>query len=503
VNRSGIAHRLAVLWDDYLDCCDPRYGIGGGLVLAWLFLLSFSTVFSRTAESALGNWRGWMLIALFVLLLAVSIAAPVIEGRGRAVAVLGASGAGVTLGTLLLALSSALVVPALGAVVALAFATIGLAGLLLGWAHMCAHMVRRGRVGVTATAAIVGSAVYLLLVPLPGAIALALGAILPIAAAGVLQQAMLAQASGGGGEAGEVATSGSTRLTGLLYERAFAITIVGFGLLLSLVSRGLAPIVLVQQLPAGPLFVGAFLVTEIALTVYMIRVAHREDPNVAFRPTGLLVAIGFLALPLAGPGLAPLAMALSFAGIGAFLVYYWIVMGNIAQRFGWAPSRVYAQGLCLLLLGAALGEGAAALLALLAADEPQRVAFIAIVALFALAFTFWMKVEGAVFANEPVDAAELAIAAPPDAEGAEERDRARKRTLAIDTVTARYGISAREGQIIELLLRGRNVPYICDELFIAKSTVETHVKHIYAKLGISSRQQLIDLVERLEAEAQG
>lgn len=499
---AGVIHRLSVLWDDYLDCCDPRYGIGGGLVLAWLFLLSFSPVFSRTAESALGAWRGWMLIALFVLLLVVSIVAPVIEGRGRIVAVLGASGAGVTLGTLLFAMSSALVVPALGAVVALAFATFGLAGLLLGWAHMCARMVRRGRVGVTATAAIVGSAVYLLLVPLPGAIALALGAILPIAAAGVLQQAMLAPSSEAI-ERAEAANGGSARPTGLLYERAFAITIVGFGLLLSLVSRGLAPIVLVQQLPAGPLFVGAFLATEIVVTVYMIRVAHREDPNVAFRPTGLLVAIGFLALPLAGPALAPLSMALSFAGIGAFLVYYWIVMGNISQRFSWPPSRVYAQGLCLLLLGAALGEGAAALLALLAADEPQRVAFIAIVALFALAFTFWMKVEGAVFASEPIDAAELAIAAAPEAEGAEERDRARKRTLAIDGVTARYGISAREGQIIELLLRGRNVPYICDELFIAKSTVETHVKHIYAKLGISSRQQLIDLVEQAEGEGQG
>lgn len=100
MERAGLIHRLSVLWDDYLDCCDPRYGIGGGLVLAWLFLLSFSTVFSRAAESALGAWRGWMLIALFVLLLVVSIVAPVIEGQGRIVAVLGASGAGVTLGTL-------------------------------------------------------------------------------------------------------------------------------------------------------------------------------------------------------------------------------------------------------------------------------------------------------------------------------------------------------------------------------------------------------------------
>ena len=48
----------------------------------------------------------------------------------------------------------------------------------------------------------------------------------------------------------------------------------------------------------------------------------------------------------------------------------------------------------------------------------------------------------------------------------------------------------------ELLLRGRSIPYICDELFIAKRTAQTHERHIYAKMNITGgRQELIARIE--------
>ncbi|WP_367995860.1 helix-turn-helix transcriptional regulator [uncultured Adlercreutzia sp.] len=59
-----------------------------------------------------------------------------------------------------------------------------------------------------------------------------------------------------------------------------------------------------------------------------------------------------------------------------------------------------------------------------------------------------------------------------------------------------YGLSPREVEVTALLLRGRSIPYICDELFIAKSTAQTHVRHIYAKMNITGgRQELIDRIE--------
>ena len=63
----------------------------------------------------------------------------------------------------------------------------------------------------------------------------------------------------------------------------------------------------------------------------------------------------------------------------------------------------------------------------------------------------------------------------------------------------RYGLSRREAEVLDLLARGRDVPYVAEELVISKNTVRTHTKSIFAKTGVHSRQELIDLVESIEA----
>lgn len=57
----------------------------------------------------------------------------------------------------------------------------------------------------------------------------------------------------------------------------------------------------------------------------------------------------------------------------------------------------------------------------------------------------------------------------------------------------RSGLSSREEEVAALLLAGRNVPAIAEMLCISQSTVHTHVKRIYEKMGVHSRQELIDL----------
>ncbi len=56
-------------------------------------------------------------------------------------------------------------------------------------------------------------------------------------------------------------------------------------------------------------------------------------------------------------------------------------------------------------------------------------------------------------------------------------------------------LTPREVEVFGLLARGRSVPYIRDALVISRETAATHTKHIYAKLGVHSRQELIDLVQ--------
>lgn len=61
-------------------------------------------------------------------------------------------------------------------------------------------------------------------------------------------------------------------------------------------------------------------------------------------------------------------------------------------------------------------------------------------------------------------------------------------------------LSKREAEILPLALRGRTAERIAGEFFISKNTVDTHLRRIYAKCGVHTRQELIDLGERTEAE---
>ena len=49
------------------------------------------------------------------------------------------------------------------------------------------------------------------------------------------------------------------------------------------------------------------------------------------------------------------------------------------------------------------------------------------------------------------------------------------------------GLTARELDVLRLLIDGKTNPEIADDLFISERTVQTHVARILQKLGVSSR----------------
>lgn len=61
----------------------------------------------------------------------------------------------------------------------------------------------------------------------------------------------------------------------------------------------------------------------------------------------------------------------------------------------------------------------------------------------------------------------------------------------------KFGLSSREIEIAELLLKNQTNKQIAKELFIATSTVATHIQHIYEKFGVKSRSEWIQSVMSL------
>jgi DNA-binding NarL/FixJ family response regulator len=65
-----------------------------------------------------------------------------------------------------------------------------------------------------------------------------------------------------------------------------------------------------------------------------------------------------------------------------------------------------------------------------------------------------------------------------------------------DRVPVSPGITARESDVLRLLVQGKSDREIADALFIGTRTVETHVSNLIAKLGVHNRTEAATLAIR-------
>ena len=66
----------------------------------------------------------------------------------------------------------------------------------------------------------------------------------------------------------------------------------------------------------------------------------------------------------------------------------------------------------------------------------------------------------------------------------------------IRALAAERGLSEREIEVFEYVARGYGAPFIASVLFISKNTVRTHTRNIYRKLGVNSRTEILEMLNR-------
>lgn len=67
--------------------------------------------------------------------------------------------------------------------------------------------------------------------------------------------------------------------------------------------------------------------------------------------------------------------------------------------------------------------------------------------------------------------------------------------LSCDLLSQEYGLTSRESDTLRLLVRGRKLQSIADEMSVSANTAKSHTRHVYQKLGVHSSEELFDLVE--------
>lgn len=222
-------------------------------------------------------------------------------------------------------------------------------------------------------------------------------------------------------------------------------------------------------------------------------ISHAKPMGVdpIFRVASLVILAGLLVVPAAAAVPAGTPNALMYAGSSLFDLVSWYVLIAIGSRNRIGAVAVFAWGSAMMAFGVVLGAnvGRAVNWGSLAGASSELVT-----ACVALAFMCYVvffvshhRFAQVIMSIEPVSAVE-------------QPNETADFSARCAVVSQRFRLTPRETEIFNLLARGRNGHFVQNELVISYNTVKTHVAHIYDKLGVHTQQELIDLVDKAEAE---
>lgn len=242
-------------------------------------------------------------------------------------------------------------------------------------------------------------------------------------------------------------------------------------------------------------FIAGFIILAIALVIFL---------NFSKRIT-LLQAARFVVPPVVAGTLGilfiPEATPLdAFTVVSSALTFFWTILwiycvkvvreSQVTATHAMGTVRGWIQG------GAALSIPVVAFSAMTNSDSSMLLYFCVILLLCSFSLSIPVLVDASSM-RRVVNLDMECLSPAPD----EEPTKALEPSFdeRCEMLAAKYGLSPRETEIANLLVRGRDLPFIRDTLYISRNTINTHIRHIYEKMNIHSKQELIDLFEACKA----
>lgn len=225
--------------------------------------------------------------------------------------------------------------------------------------------------------------------------------------------------------------------------------------------------------------------------IYRQRTRHWIEFSMIYRYIMLLMAAGIALYPFVAS--STLSVLVSRIGVSCLEAFMWIIVLGFVKCFNVVPLRAIGWcwasltgGLCLgALVGYGLMGGGIVTSATTAGIALILLFGLLIVLLFVLTERDLIALEGwGVFsADHHADTAADSLPAMDTARqliGSQARE-----------ISQRFCLSNREEEVLVLLAMGWSRSHIKSELYVSLGTVNTHISHIYAKLGIHSKEELL------------
>lgn len=507
-----------------------RVCLGFGLYWAWVTVTFYSSALVSRLDGPDGLVSSFWLYATLAHAVGL-LAAAAVPARRRGPAerevpapkaavapAAWASAVGVSAGCALLAFGTGL--PGLGAhgAVLLAACLVGLCSSVqvVCWGEAFACVPVGSMAPVSAAAFLAGLLGWFAVSALPDPARLAAALALPLASAAVLARAC-APGDGGAPAASSAPTPGqapgqapslspspareapraldSLALVGALFVFALC------GELLRSFSTGLGSASTDEM---GALYLGGGVAGLALLCAYLASLRRRERPAPVGMPAvrGVLLAMagGFLLAPFLGAYSFALCYGVFGAGFWCFRALSWMYCLLYVRRFGASPRRVVAVLDMTFALSVVASSAVTPWLTEALRSSELQTAAVCLVVVFTLMFismfVLYNRQATAVLGLPVLAEAGLAGQGPvgaPAAGGADGEPGVRDARAA--WAAARWGLTERESEVARLLSQGRTLPYIQEALCISAGTAQTHARHIYKKMGVHSKQELIDAFE--------
>ena len=471
--------------------------VGFGYYQAWIYLAVLSTVLFTQSDffaERLQFTRQYFSLSvagfLFVLVF-VSLKLDILEKRRY---LLVATAALTAVGTVLIALplgndSAKLAVVATG----ITLTGMGNAFLIIGWGALWSKMdTDRMGLHLVVSNAFAGC-LYLIVTQLPVPAAVAVTAALPLCSVLTLLSSENEPRRSSEGET-------TARPKKLIGKAVAAIAVIPFVFGLARAFSSPADAVAFSDLQYRIVMGTTAFAVAIAL---LAALAPRQRIVLRlYRFVVPLMAAGFIALPFVPDHLQWVAFAAIMCGFYSFEGLVWLLQPEYAFRTRASTIKVFGWGRCLFHMFGFIGVTAGFACidqGMGSGSVPVAICLGAVLVLILLSTFVFTEHDLRRFVERPSRArsqaeqggADAVDPPPAAADGlSSEEDRL------VERLARAGGLSPRESEVLAYLGRGRSVPFIAETLVISKGTAKTHVRHIYEKLDVHSKQELLDLIER-------
>lgn len=230
---------------------------------------------------------------------------------------------------------------------------------------------------------------------------------------------------------------------------------------------------------------GTTLIGSLLLFIWVWWFSNRLPLSVLYRAPALLLCCGLFVVPLFGLGGNVVGSFCTTIGTGLLGAVVFLFLCDIVRRFGVSALLLFGIEESLLVMNW-IGKEASLLLNgrnYFGDFGPTIGALLAVIAIVVVT----------VFVLNEKEVSQRWGIAFSSKQSPEENAQIRLLRRCEEVANAKH-LTPRELEVMELLAQGKSLSGAARELIIAEGTVKAHTRHIYEKLGISTRQELLDLL---------